>query len=103
MSYALRRIAIAGSFLLTILPLLLHPASTLSARHIPLFTHASMPSFVGVYGLIMMSAFVGLYRKGNALGVLFFACTLAGAAYDARLAPVFALVAAPLLTQRAHA
>lgn len=97
-----RKIAVGAAIALTALPLLMHPWSIVNSTHMPLFTPASMPASLAVYGLVVMSAFNGTYRKGRVLFVALFACTLAGAIFDARLAPIFAVVAAPLLAQREH-
>ncbi len=102
MNYTARKLAIGAAIALTTLPLLMHPWSTMKSTHMPLFTPESMLASLAVYGLVVMSAFNGIYRKGRVLSVALCGCTLAGAIFDARLAPIFAVVAAPLLAQREH-
>ncbi len=68
---------------------------------IGLFTPAATAESVTVYALIVLSAYSGIARKGNAIATLLFVATLIGAIVDARLSPIFAVVAGSLiLTQR---
>ncbi len=92
-----KRSVIAVAIALTVLPLLVHPVSLVTAAREPLFTPSTMLASLGVFVLLITSAYSGVARKGNAVRAVLFACALGGAIFDARVAPIFVGVAAPLL------
>ncbi len=100
MRVSLKQLAVAAAIALTVLPLLIHPVTILSESRMPLFTPASMLSSLGVYALLVIGAASGIAKKGNALIAVLFACALVGAIFDARIAAVFAVIAAPLMLER---
>jgi hypothetical protein len=97
---AVWRVAIAAAVLLTALPLVHGIAWRPPLGHASLFTPSPTLQAYGVYVLVLMSAFGGIARKGNAWAVLFFVAGLAGAIADARFSVVFAAIAAPMLMER---
>jgi hypothetical protein len=97
---AVWRVAIAAAVLLTALPLLHVAAWRPALGQASLFSPSPTLQAYGVCVLVVMSAFAGLARKGNAWAVLFFVAGLVGAIADARFSIAFAAIAAPMLMER---
>lgn len=60
----------------------------------PLWTSPPALPAIGAFGIIVLAASGGVLRRGVPAGIVF-AITLVAAVYDARLAPLFAIAAAP--------
>jgi hypothetical protein len=62
----------------------------------PLWTSPPALPAIGAFGIIALAAAGGVLRRGLAEGIVF-GITLVAAIYDVRLAPLFAIAAAPMV------